>query len=127
MLSTHTDEPLSGLQKGAYSWSRLLQTWYDPPPVAGAVSVGLESLVLAVVAVILSGTAPMVVGIPLIVVKTGVIVETGVPEASTETHGAKGEAVTKVIRTMLTSQMQIERFGDTYQLSGKQGQQQLPC
>lgn len=65
-------------------------TWNAPPPGSGApgTEVGLLSLWLVVVAVRLAGAALIVVGTPLIVVRTGVMVAIGDPLASTETQAS---------------------------------------
>lgn len=72
----------------------LWQTGNDPPvDVATApldVAVGSDSPVVEVVA---PGFALIVVAAPLIVVRTGVNVATGLPLASTETQGSRGEPV----------------------------------
>lgn len=77
----------------------LWQTWNAPPPVAEVttplvVEVEAESSggEPVVVAVIESGTGPMVVGVPWIVVSIGVTVE-GNPLASTETQGSDPDSV----------------------------------
>jgi hypothetical protein len=75
----------------------LWQTGNDPPPadVASApvdVAVGFESP--RVEEVIAPGFALIVVAAPLIVVRTGVIVATGLPLASTETQVSRGDSVT---------------------------------
>jgi hypothetical protein len=76
----------------------LWQIWKEPPPVGSGtvpeVGDGFSSLWEVVVAVKLAGAALMVVAKPLIVVRTGVIVATGLPLASTETQGLRGSAVT---------------------------------
>jgi hypothetical protein len=79
----------------------LWQTGKDPPPVAVAsappdVVVGFESP--SVEEVVAPGFALIVVAAPLIVVRTGVIVATGLPLASTETQGSRGDSVTGTIR-----------------------------
>lgn len=93
-------DPLSGLQKGAKSPAILLQRRYEPPPVAvdsvaPDVCEGISSDWKVVVAVRLAGAGLSVVAMPLMVVSTGVIVATGEPLASTETHKSRASAVTK--------------------------------
>ena len=72
-------------------------TGNDPPPVDVAtaplvVAVAFESSVVEVAA---PGFAFMVVVAPLIVVRAGVIVATGLPLASTDTQGSRGDSVTR--------------------------------
>jgi hypothetical protein len=82
----------------------LWQTWYEPPPVDTDVSVDFESLwELVVVAVKLAGAALIVVATPLTVERKGVMVATGFPLASTETHGSRRDSETRcslMIRTL---------------------------
>jgi len=91
---------LPGSQKGAYVPSGLLHSINAPPPVevdaSPDVVVGFESPCwVVVVAVKLAGAALIVVGMPFMVVSTGVIVAIGVPLASTETQGVRVKLVTE--------------------------------
>jgi hypothetical protein len=69
----------------------LKQTSNEPPPVAVGndpeVIVASSSNLSVVLAVKLARAALIVVATPLMLVRTGVIVATGVPLASTETQG----------------------------------------
>lgn len=72
------------------------------------VPVGFASLCeVVVVAVKLAGAALIVVATPLTVEMKGVIVATGFPFASTDTHGSRGDSVTvcsRVIRTLAATE-----------------------
>lgn len=79
----------------------LWQTGNDPPPVAVVpapleIVVGFESP--RVDDVVTPGFALIVVAAPLIVVRVGVIVATGLPLASTETQGSRGDSLTEIVR-----------------------------
>jgi hypothetical protein len=81
----------------------LWQTGNDPPPVDVLsapldVVVGFESP--SVEEVFAPGFALIVVASPLIVVRIGVIVATGLPLASTETQGSRGDSVTGIVKLM---------------------------
>lgn len=76
----------------------LLQTKSEPPPVEVASGApddcdGLLSDCEVVVAVRVAGAALIVVATPLTVVRTGVMVATGRPLASTETQGSREDSV----------------------------------
>jgi hypothetical protein len=79
----------------------LWQTKYEDPPVDVASAApeagdGFLSDCDVVVAVRLGGAALIVVSLPSIVVRTGVIVAIGDPFASTVTHGFNADSVTVV-------------------------------